>query len=158
MLRLRHGHAVAGNDHDALRVGQQQRCLVGLNGFDRFPGDTVRRRCATAAGGAERAEQNIRDRAVHRLAHEQREQRAGGTNERSRHDHRECCWMAKPSAATARPVKEFNKRNDDRHVRAADGHDHRHAEEQREREHDDERRGGVAAGGVGTSASRTSRE
>ena len=35
MLRLRHGHAVTGHDDDPLRVAEQQRGFVGLNRFDR---------------------------------------------------------------------------------------------------------------------------
>ena len=145
MLRLRDGHAVTGNDDDALRVGEQQRHFVGLNRFDRSGNAAGGSRAAAA--GAKRAEQNIRDRAVHRLAHEQREQRAGGADERAGDDHREI--VDGKSVRRDREAGEgIQQRNDDRHVRAADGHDHRHAEKQREAEHDDERGDGVAAGGV----------
>ena len=41
----------------------------------------------------------------------------------------------KPAIAAAVPVNEFKQRDDDRHVRAADGQHHRHAEDQR-RDHD----------------------
>ena len=85
-----------------------------------------------AAAGTKRAEQNIRDRAVHRLAHEQREQRAGGTDERARDDHGQI--VDGKSVRRDREAGEgIQQRNDHRHVRAADGHDHRHAEKQRQR-------------------------
>src|SRR5665213_1713001 len=49
MLRLRHRHTVAGNDHDSLRVGEQQRHFIGLNGLDRFACEIT---CAGVGAGA----------------------------------------------------------------------------------------------------------
>jgi len=87
---------------------KEQGGFVGLNRFDGFcPSEIGRTGLATASAGAECAEQNVGDRTVHGFAHEQRQQCAGGAHERSGDDHGNVV-MVKPSAATARPVNEFN--------------------------------------------------
>ena len=75
VLRLGHGHAVAGHDDHVLRVGELDRGVL-----DR---DAVAPSCppvglaAPAAGAPPKAPNStLRERAVHRLAHQDREQEA----------------------------------------------------------------------------------
>ena len=81
VLRLRDGHAVAGDDDDL--AGERRAAR-------RRPRGSSRARCARRRARAapaprlhlpERAEQHVRDRAVHRLRHHQREQGARGADE-----------------------------------------------------------------------------
>ena len=89
MLRLCHGHAVAGNDDDLLRVGQQERGFIALDGFD-GPAREIRITGGTGTGASpERAEQDIFNWSIHSPAHVQREQRAGGAHQRAGDDHRQ---------------------------------------------------------------------
>jgi len=125
MLRLRHRHAVTGHDDDALRIREQQGDFVGLNRLDRA--DNSRRSRLRAAAGTERTKQNIRDRPVHRLAHEQREQRSGGTDQRARDNHREIVDY-KTIRRDRKSGEGIQQRDDDRHVRATNRHDHCDAE------------------------------
>ena len=69
VLRLRDGHAVAGHDDHLVRVREHRRDVVDARGAD---GPACRRRGtppAPAATDAERAEEHVGDRAVHRFAH-----------------------------------------------------------------------------------------
>src|SRR3546814_2371188 len=68
-LGLCDGHAVAGDDHDRAGVLQQEGRVVGVAGLDQ----SVRRcrtRCAMRLLAAEAAEQDVGERAVHRVAHD----------------------------------------------------------------------------------------
>lgn len=55
--------------------------------------------------------------------------------------------VAKPSAATARPVKELQQRDDDGHVGSADGQHHEHAKNEGEQQEEDHEHHAVRAGG-----------
>ena len=75
VLGLGHGHAVAGNDDHVARVGQLHG---GVFGRERVDGQAVRR--LLAGGGrvaaAKGAEEHVGERAVHGLAHQDRQQKA----------------------------------------------------------------------------------
>ena len=81
------------------------------------------------------------------LAHEQRQQRARRTHQRARDDHRQIV-NGKTIRRHRQAGEGIQQRDDDRHVRPADGHDHGHAEEQCQHKHDDERRRATAAGTI----------
>ena len=74
MLRLRHRHAVARHDDDRGRVLHDIGGVVGGAGLDRALLLGSRNGCA--ALGAETAEDDVDDRAVHALAHDVGQDRA----------------------------------------------------------------------------------
>src|SRR5204862_7922931 len=96
----------------------------------------------------EGAEEDVRKRPVHRAAHEDREQRSRGADERAADDER----VVREDEAGGRggePRERVQERDDDRHVGAADRKDEQDTEEERRRKQDDEpditlRRGGEA--------------
>ena len=131
VLRLRDGHPVAGHDDDLARERE-------------LDGDVLRRRRAHRAAvvGArladsrlhlpERAEEDVGDRAVHRLRHEQREQRARRADEHPGDD-QDGRVEHEPRRRRREAGERVQQRDDDRHVRAADREDEHDAEDERER-------------------------
>ena len=124
VLRLRHRHAVAGHDDDAIGVGQEL-------------GDVLRRR---ALGGlrfarrgrrlhlAERAEQHVRERPVHRPAHDDRQDQARRAVERAGDDE-QLVLEHEAHRHRRQPGVRVQQRDDRRHVGAADRQDQQHAEQ-----------------------------
>ena len=92
-------------------------------------------RCLGRAGGArglaaEAAEDDRDEGAVHPLAHDVGEDRAGGADQRAGDDQRQIA--EREADAGRRPARiGIEHRHDDRHVGAADRHDQQHAERQR---------------------------
>ena len=125
MLGLRHGHAVAGNDHD------ERGLLQNLRGaFDGF--FFVRTFFAAGSRGlhlAECAEQHIRERAVHRPAHDDRQDQAAGAVERAGGD-QQIVAQHKAHRHGRQPGVGIQNRNHRRHIGAADRDDQQHAEGQ----------------------------
>ena len=78
---LRHRHAVAGDDDDAVGVVERAGDAVGVDG-DHLALDLHRR----ARGAAEAAQDHRDEAAVHRLAHDVAEDRTGRTDQRADHD------------------------------------------------------------------------
>ena len=133
VLRLRDRHAVAGRDDHLAREGELHRDVLGRR---RAHGAAVVGRAAGSRAGlhlAEGAEEDVRDGAVHRLRHQQRQQRPGGADEHPRDDeHGRVEDEAGRRGGEAR--ERVQERDDDRHVRAADREHEHHAEEQSERD------------------------
>ena len=127
VLRLRHRQPVAGDDDD----------LAGERELD---GDVLRRRRAdraTVVGArlahtrlhlAERAEEDVRDRAVHRLAHQQREQRSRGADEHPA-TISTVCREHEAGGGGGEPGERVQERDHDGHVGAADRQDEHDAEQ-----------------------------
>ena len=87
---------------------------------------------------AERAEEHVGDRAVHRLRHHQREEGARRADEHPGDDqHRRVEHEA--GRRRREPGERVQQRDDDRHVRAADRQHEHHAEDEREGDQRDER-------------------
>ena len=87
--------------------------------------------------GTERAEEHVGDGAIHRFAHQQREQRSRCADERARDD--EHVVVEHEARQCRREARErVEQRDHDRHVRAADRQHEEHAEQQREAERDAE--------------------
>ncbi len=77
-------------------------------------------------------EDHRHERAVHALAHDVGEDRAGGADQRAGDD--QCDVAQREADARRRPARVgVEHRDDDRHVGAADRHDDEHAESQRRR-------------------------
>ena len=83
VLRLRHGHAIAGNDHDFVGSRKNRSGFFGRGAAHRL-------RFLSGGGGslhlAEGSEENVGERAVHRLRHDDGEDEAGRSVERASDD------------------------------------------------------------------------
>jgi hypothetical protein len=103
---------------------------------------------AAPAGGirAEAAEDHVPDRPVHGSAHDVAQDGAGGADERADDDQQ--VVREHETGRRGRPAGvAVEHRDDDGHVRAADGDDEVHAEDAGDRGHDEQRReAGVALG------------
>jgi hypothetical protein len=127
VLRLGDGHAVAGDEHDRLRGLEDE---VGVVGDDRLD---LALDLGGLLGGAEAGEQHVRQRAVHGLAHDVREDDARGTDQRAGHDQQ--VVVDREAGGTGREARvAVEQRDDDGHVGAADRDDGHDAEEQRQAE------------------------
>ena len=76
----------------------------------------------------ERAEEHVRDRAVHRLGHQQRQQRAGGADEHAGHD-QDGVDEHEAGGRGGEAGERVEQRDHDRHVGAADRQHEQDAEE-----------------------------
>ena len=134
VLRLRDGHAVAGDDDDFAGGAED------AGGF--FGGGAADGRCFFRAGGgsldlAEAAEEDVGEGAVHRLRHDDREDEAGRAVERAGDDEQ----LAVEDKAHRRGGESgvgIQQRDDGGHVGAADGDDEHHAEDERNADHERE--------------------
>ncbi len=138
MLGLRHGHAVAGNDDDVLGLASISAVSAAPTGTTSPAGCSPPFAAGCAAAGAEAAGDDAEEVAVHRAAHDVRQDRAGRADQRADDDQQVVAeHEARGRRGPARVAVEH--RDDHRHVGAADGHDHVHAEQQRDHGHEDER-------------------
>ena len=136
VLRARDGKPIARDDDHALRVAQQERHVVRRSRLDRL---LLRVRCRGAFGGAEAAQDDAEERAVHRLAHDVGEDRARRSDQRAGDDQQRV--VQREADARRGPSRiAVQHRDDDRHVGAADRDDDQHAQHERDRRHRDERR------------------
>jgi hypothetical protein len=133
LLRLRHGHAVARHDDDAVGVVQRGRDAVGVDG-DLLALDLHRRT------GVPPKPPRITEmkRAVHRLAHDVGQDRTGRADQRADHDQQ--VVAEREADGRRRPARiGVEHRHHHRHVGAADAHDQVVADEQRQQRHDHQR-------------------
>ena len=93
----------------------------------------------------ERAEEHVRDRAVHRPAHHQREQRARRADEHAADDQHVVLEL-EPGRGGREPRERVQERDDDRHVGAADRQDEEDPEQRRAGEDDREQPALLGAG------------
>src|SRR5713101_1891514 len=131
VLRLRHGHAVAGHDDHFVGGGKNRGGFFGGSAFDRAL-------LLHAGGGGlnlpEAAEQHVGERAVHGFGHDHRQNETRRAVERAGDDQQ----LAAEHKAHGRGGKSgvrVQQRNHRGHVRAADGNDQHHAEDQRNDNH-----------------------
>ena len=120
VLRLGDGHAVAGDDDDRLRRGEHVDRVLDARLVDAGARrEAARGGNARRVGRAERAEEHVGERAVHRLAHHHREQEARGAVERAGDDEH---VVAEREARRRRGETgvRVEQRDHDRHVGAAD--------------------------------------
>ena len=133
VLRLRDRHAVAGHDDQRADVGEQHGRVLARDLAHRARGGGAPAG-GGRGGGAEASEQHVAERAVHRLAHELREQRARGADQRAGDDER-VVVEHEPGRGGGKAGERVEQRDHDRHVGAADRHHHQRSERQR-REHE----------------------
>ena len=137
VLGLGDREAVAGHDDHLLGVGQLDRDVVGADLADRAAGAGGRPGGRVAA--TEAADHDVHDRAVHRVGHELGQDRAGRADEGARDDQDR---VAEHEAGHRRggAGERVQEADDDRHVGAADGQDHRDPEDQAGEHDDDQQR------------------
>ena len=126
VLGLRDGHAVARHDHHLAGRGEDRRRLLGRRALDRPR--------LLAAGGlglllAERPEEHVGERPVHRLRHVDRQDEARGAVERPGDD-QQLVVEHEAHRRGRQPGVGIEQRDHRRHVGAADRDDHQHAEKQ----------------------------
>ena len=131
MLSLGHGHAVARDEHDRLRCLENEVCIVGDDRLD------LALDLGCLLGRAEAGEQHVGQGPVHRLAHDVREDDAGGTNQRTG-DNEQVVVDGEARSAGREARVAVQQRDDDGHVSAADRDDRHDAEQHREPEQDPE--------------------
>ena len=135
VLRLGDGHAVARNDDHFLRVLEHFGHFFGGCGLD-FA--RPRRRRRGSASRAEAAHDDADEPAVHGAAHDVAQYRAAGADQGAGDDQQ--VVGQHESRRRGRPSGVAVQHGDhDRHVGAADGHDHVYAEGEGDDRHDDER-------------------
>ena len=134
MLRLRDRHPVAGDDHDALGIGEHDRHVVGARRADRAAVGAGRRGAARGDDLPERAEEDVRDRAVHRAAHHQRQQRARGADEHAAHD-QDVVLELEAGRSRGEAGERVQQRDHDRHVGPADRQHEQDSEQARAEAH-----------------------
>ncbi|MNN12920.1 hypothetical protein D3C81_1259300 [compost metagenome] len=129
--------AVARNDDHGVGVGQQEGRVVSRTGLHRT---CFFRTCrAGISRVAETTEQNVEERTVHRLAHDVRQNRTGRTHQGAGNDqHRVVQREADTCRSPARVAVEH--RHHDRHVGATNRDDDQHAHDERQGQHQRERR------------------
>ena len=132
VLRLRHRHAVARDDDHALRVRELHGGVLRRDGphGERRAG----RHCACRGAAAERAEEHVRERAVHRLRHRHGEQEARRAVQRAADD-QDAVAQREAGGRRGEPAIGVQQRNHHRHVRPADRDHHQHAQHRGERDH-----------------------
>ena len=134
VLRLRHGHPISRNDDDVARLLEQlrrpfDRLLLPWFLFTRGQ----RRLCL-----AERAEQHVRERAIHRTTHDDRENQTTRAVERAGRDQQLAVEHESHRDRREAGIG-VEDRDDGGHVGAADGNDQQHAKDQGERGDRDKR-------------------
>ena len=127
VLRLRHSHPVAGDDHDAARHFQNLRRFLRSRRTHRPRLGPVRRRLQLA----ERAKQDVGERPVHRLTHDDRKDEARRTIQRARNN-QQLVVERETHRAGRKPGVRVEQRNHCGHIRAADRHDEEYTECHRE--------------------------
>ncbi len=128
-MRLRHRHAVTGDDDDAVSLVQRRRDPVGIDG-DLFTLDLLR----GAGRIAEAAQDHGNEAAVHRLAHDIGQDRPRGADKRPGHD-KQVIAEAETDRRRRPPGIGVEHRDHHRHIRAADPHDQVIADEERQQRH-----------------------
>ena len=134
VLGLRYGHAVTGNEDDLVRVGEHHRDVVGGG---RANGAAVCVGCGRRGARtdlAEGAEEHVRNRPVHRPAHQDRQQRSRGAHEHAAHDQHVVLEL-EACRGCGDAGKGVQQRDHDRHVGAPDREHEEDAEEQRAEDH-----------------------
>ena len=132
VLRLRHRHAVAGNDRYCAGGGKNRSGVFRR----RAAHDSIFFHCRR--GGlhlAERSEHHVGEGAIHGLAHDHRENETGRSVERASHD-QHLTVQNKSQQRRGKAGVGIQQRDDGWHVRAADGSDQQHSENQRHNHHD----------------------
>ena len=136
VLRLRDRHPVAGDDDHFVGVGEHRGDVVGADGAHvLLPWPPAPP--AVGLHRAERAEQHVGDRAVHRFAHQHGEQRARRADQRAGDDQH---VVAEHEAGRCRGQagERVEQRDDDRHVGAADRQHEQDAQHERGDQRDPE--------------------
>ena len=126
MLGLRDRHPVAGDDHDVVRVGERDRGVLGAH---RLVSALLAFSAATAEGAPEAGEEQVGDRAVHRLAHLEGEDRSRGADQGPGDDQHDVVER-EAGCGRGQPGEGVQQRDHDRHVGAAD-REHEEVAEQR---------------------------
>ena len=129
VLRLGDREPVAGHEHDLARVGEHDRQILRRRRAHAAP-VLERGRSRACLHRAERPEEDVADRAVHRPAHHQRQQRARGADERAGDDEH-VVVEEKAGGRGGNPRESVQQRDHHGHVGAADRQHEENAESER---------------------------
>ena len=132
VLRLRDRHPVAGHDDDLARERELHGDVLGRRRAHGAPVVGAHRRSGARLHLPEGAEEDVRDGAVHRLRHQQRQHRAGGADEHPGDD-QDGVREHEAGRRGGEAGEGVEQRDHDRHVGAADRQHEQDAEEERER-------------------------
>ncbi len=135
VLRLGGGESIAGNEDDAAGKGELHGGVVEID---------LAHHAADVGGrlgndGAESAEEDVGDGAVHRLAHQDGKNEAGEAVERAGDDE-DVVAEDESGGGGGEAGVGIQQRHDDRHVRRADGNDQHNAEDEGDAQHGVEER------------------
>ncbi len=137
VLRLRDREAVPWHDDDIAGVGEHHGRIVGGGCLDRQR--LAGARCAATAAGlelAERAEDDVGERAIHRSCHQHTEEDARRTDQGAGDDQR--LVVEREAGQHAADTRcRVQQRDHDGHVSAADREHQRHADHERKQEEHD---------------------
>ncbi|KAF5299739.1 hypothetical protein FQA39_LY19170 [Lamprigera yunnana] len=146
VLRLRHGHAVAGHDDHALGVAQQLGRIKRADGHGLALGFSSR--CVALFGGCARAKaarDHADEVAVHGGAHDVAQDGARGAGQRAGDD--EQIVAEHEARGRRRPAGVAVEHGDHhRHIRTANRHHHVDAEQQRDHRHHGQRQHALGHG------------
>ena len=131
VLCLGDRHPVPGHEDDLVRIAEHHGDVVHGRGADLavgIPADA----CARSGGSelAERTEEHVRDRPVHRPAHHDREEGSRRADEHAAHD-QDVVLERESGGRRREPGECVQQRNHDGHVCAADREDEEDPEERR---------------------------
>ncbi len=132
VLRLRHRHTVTGDDDYFVGGSENRSGLLGCSAVHR-PGFLSARGCGLHL--AEGTEQDVGERTVHRLRHNDRKNESRRTVQRAGDD-QELVLKHESHGRSGQPGIGVQQRDHGRHVSAADRDHHEHAEHQWNGHHD----------------------
>ena len=136
VLRLRDREAVARHEDDLVRVREHDGHVLGRRAPD-AAAVARRHRGGRLRDLAERAEEDVRDRAVHRPRHHQGQQGSGCADEHPGHD-QDVVLQLEAAERDGDARERVEQRDHDGHVRAADRKHEESAEGERRRDRDPE--------------------
>ena len=146
VLGLRDGHSIAGNNHHLAREGHLNCRIGGARCADRAAVLASTSCASFSAAATKAAGDDARNRAVHRVSHQSRQDRARGADDHAGNDQRRVVER-QSGGRRGEACEGVQQRDNNRHVGAADRQHDEESEQRRSAEqHEDVDRRRLAAG------------